>query len=186
MSGCSRSHVATGRHLVVVASADPPETDALADRLRDAVTVRTAYDTEEVLARLDPGVDVVLVDPALADGAVEAVRGAVAGRGLNAVVAVLSDAPDAAGADAVVSPSVPDATLRAIVLRLATEARYRKTLEAYYDAARTSARAADDDVDRERLEARLDRLSRRLDDAAEPLDPAALFRAVLDPDEEHE
>jgi hypothetical protein len=175
----------TGRYLVVVASADPPETDELADRLRDAVTVRTAYDVEDVLARLDDDVDVVLVDPALTDGTVGVVRATVDDRDLGCLVALLAEtAPE--DADAAVSPAVPNTTLREEILQLATEARYRKTLETYYETARTVARAEGTDDERERLQARLDRLVRRLDETAEQLDSATLFRAALDSDCEHD
>lgn len=180
--------MATGRHLVVVAGSDPAATDELADRLRDAVTVRTAYDVSEVLERLDEEVDVVLVDPAIDEDPVDSVREAVAGRGLGCLVALLaarSEGP--AGADAVVSPSASDSDLQADVLRLATGARYRKTLEEYYEAARSAASQRDEpDADPEQLQSRLDLLSRRLDDAAEPLDSPTLFRAVLGPERDHD
>ena len=183
MSGCSRSDVATGRHLVVVASTDPSGTDALAERLRDAVAVRTAYDVEEVLNRLDREVDAVLVDPTLADGAVETVQNAGTGSELECLVALLTDVPpDGTDADAVVSPSVPDSTLRRDVLDLAIQARYRKTLEEYYDVACTAARTNETEADPNRLQTRLDALTRRLEDTAEPMDPATLFRTVLDDD----
>lgn len=179
--------MATGRHLVVVASADPPETDELADRLREVVTVRTAYDVEEVLIRLDDDVDVLLVDPALADGTVETLQATVDDRDLNCLVALLADtASGGVDADAVVSPALPTTSLREDVLGLATQARYRKTLETYYEAARTAAEADDTDADLERLQARLDRLSRRLDEAAKSLDSETLFRAALDFDCEHD
>lgn len=190
MPGYSPTHMAAVRHLVVVASAEPSTTDALADFLRDAFTVRTAYSTDEVLDRLDPDVDVVLVDPDLPGRGVDAVREALADRDLNCQVGLLTaDSRDCAGAGAgaVVSPAEPGPEVRERVERLATRAHYRKTLEEYYELAQTSARQGqgeDLETERERLRDRLDRLQRRLDEVAEPLDTATLFRTALDTDPE--
>lgn len=187
--------MATVRHLVVVASAEPATTDSLADLLRDTFTVRTAYSASEVVDRLDPDVDVVLVDRELETGdeaagegpdPVDAVRDAVSAEDLNCQIGLLGAATaDDTGADAVVSPTMSDRAVRDEVVQLATRARYRKTLDQFYELARTTAQlrgSADVQAERDRLEQRLDRLGRRLDEAAEPLDTATLFETVLDPD----
>lgn len=183
--------MATVRHLVVIASADPSRTDGLADLLRDTFTVRTAYNTSEVLDRLDDEVDVVLVDPDLSGDAVDAVRETIAEADLNCRVGVLSAEPRAdvagGGAGTAVLPSAPDRELRDRVEQLATQAHYRKTLEEYYALARTSARlreSGDLADERERLQNRLERIARRLNDVAEPLDAPTLFRTALDPESE--
>jgi len=185
MPGCSRTDPATVRHLVVVASPDPSTTDKLADLLRGSCTVRTAYTTAEIRERLDPSVDVVLVDPDLSPDAVGSVRTDVAARDLECQVGILAprtveEGPD----DVVVSPAAPGEEVHDRVTQLATRARYRKTLEEYYGLASASARLEDDDAaeERDRLQARLERLSRRLDEVAECLDGPTLFRTVLDRD----
>lgn len=180
----------TARHLVVVASAEPRATDALADVLRGACTVRTAYAATEVLARLDADVDVVLVDPALASDAVTLVADAVEERGLVCQVGVLDgdDPPEDARVDAAVSPDAPPGRIRDHVARLGARARYARTLDAYYDLAQTAAgRSGDEatpDAERERLRARLAEIETCLDETADSLDTESLFEAVLDASED--
>jgi uncharacterized NAD(P)/FAD-binding protein YdhS len=176
--------MATVRALVVLGGA-PATADELADVLRDAFTVRTAYSTEEVLDRLDPAVDVVLVGQDLSVGTV---RETVTERGLDCQVGLVARTGEDSRVDTVVSPDAPDGTIREEVQRLATRARYRKTLEEYYDLSRTAAelRSGDGDVrdELDTLQRRLDRLRRRLDEAADPIDTATLFETVFDPDRE--
>ena len=183
MSGCSTPHLVTVRHLVIVGSEDPSTTDELAAVLRDTCTVRTAYSTPEVLDRLEPDVDVVLVDPGLGEDSVETVRDAVAGRELDCQFGVLSTGTDDRTDDDIqVSVAASERDFREQVEQLATRARYRKTLEEYYELVQASAelRAEDLPAQRDQVQRRLEALGRRLDDAAAPLDAEALFRAVLD------
>lgn len=187
MPGCSTPRATTVRHLVVIGGADPSTTDELAEIIRDSCTVRTAYSTAEVLDRLDPEVDVVLVDSELEGGGV---REAVAARDLPCQFAVFTPRPDGAPDEDLVSLAVPDSDVRERVERLATRASYRKTLEEYYALARASARLQDADgseTELAELERRLERLGRHLDEVATPLDAATLFRTVLgDSDDDEE
>lgn len=178
------------RPLVVVAGAEPPVTDELADRLRETCAVRTAYSTDEVLDRLDADVDVVLVAPGLGPGAVERVRRTIDEQGFPCQLGRLDASAAGDGEDAdgeggepttgtgssprVVDPAGTDRTLRADVEHLATLAQYRTALDEYFALAR---RDAGDDTDD--AENRLDYVRDRLDDAAADLDPSSLFEAAL-------
>jgi len=189
--------MAAARHLVVVAGADPPTTDALAETLRDGFAVRTAYRQPDLVASLDCEVDVVLVDTDLPNFDAETLRDRL--QGDHCQVGILtdgsaaerrSDSPAAARslADARVDPAADgdhdDPALREAVERLAARAHYRKRLEEYYEVAdeyaRLAAGGADaNDPERERLADHLDRLRADLAEAYDALESGAAFDAAL-------
>lgn len=187
--------MAATRSLVVVARPDPSPTDSLADLLRETATVRTAYSVEEVLDRLDPEVDAVLVDPGLSSDAVSVVREAVDDRDLGCQIGLLpaggKRGDSVAHVDTVVPLDAGDERVRETIEWLAMRAQYRKTLDEYYELVAASAdlQRADEECEvapeLDRLERQIDRLRQRLDEAAEELDTVSLFEAALrrDPDE---
>jgi hypothetical protein len=175
--GVNLTAMVAARPLIVVAGAEPPVTDDVADRLRESCVVRTAYSTDEVLDRLDADVDVVLVASGLGPDAVGRIQRAVEERELPCRVGRLTDeCDDGSGAtDAVVDPSWADRRLRAELARLATLAQYRTALDEYFTLARRSAGDDTDEVPQDRLAY----VRERLDDAAADLDSSSLFEAAL-------
>lgn len=136
----------TPRHLVVTV-AESSRADALADTLRDSVTVRTAYGTESLRETLSEDVDVVLVDPDTAGLTVDDVHEAIRERGLPCELGVLTDAATDRRGVTAVDPDAAPAALCEAVERLADRAVYRRKLETLYDLASEYAAArADDDT----------------------------------------
>lgn len=145
--------MAAARYLVVVAGAESGGTDALADALRDAFAVRTAYSGADLAATLDAEVDAVLVDPETPGVSASSLRALCRERDLQCLVGLLTDersvvASDPPAADSPVddprvvdeylprpAPGDPGADWLETVESLAVRARYRKRLEEYYDLA---------------------------------------------------
>lgn len=181
--------MASARHLVVVAGAEPAATDALATVLRDDGTVRTAYSADALRESLDAEVDVVLVDSELVDGSIDPLLTDVRTREFDCQICVTTPGPDDAVAldthvDTVVGRE-PDA-VRQAVHRLAMRARYRERLEEFYDLAERRAALAVGERDQaalDRLDRQLDRHRRGLDDLSEDLGADSVFDAALSPDE---
>mgnify|MGYP000286002760 CR=1 FL=1 len=181
--------MASARHLVVVAGAEPAATDALASALRDDGTVRTAYSADALRESLDAEVDVVLVDAELVDGSLDSLLTDVRTREFDCQIGVTTADPDDSVAlethvDTVVGRE-PEA-VREAVQWLATRARYRGRLDEFYDLAERRASLADGERDQaalDRLDRQLDRLRRDLDDLSEDLGEDSVFDAALSPDE---
>jgi len=182
--------MASARHLVVVAGAEPAAVDELAAALRDDGTVRTAYSADALRESLDTEVDVALVDAALVDGALDSLLSDLRGCEFDCQIGVLVSEPARASL-------ATDATVDAVVARdreavretvqwLAARARYRRQLEALYDLAERRATVTDADGDGsalDRLDRQLDRLRRDLDELFGDLDDASVFDAALAPGE---
>lgn len=182
--------MASERHLVVVAGADPAATDALASALRDDGTVRTAYSTEALDESLDAEVDVVLVDVELADGSVDPLLDDVRAREFDCQLGAIASEPErtTAGTDTVVDAVVErdSAAVRETVRWLAARARYRARLEEFYDLAERRATLTadgDDEGALDRLDRQLDRLRRDLGEMFDGLDDVSAFDAALAPAE---
>ncbi|ELZ27606.1 response regulator [Halosimplex carlsbadense 2-9-1] len=182
--------MASERHLVVVAGAEPAATDALASALRDDGTVRTAYSAEALRESLDAEVDVVLVDVELVDGPLDALLTDIRAREFDCQVGVSAPEPErtAAGTDTAVDAVVgrEPVAVRETVQWLAARARYRARLEEFYDLAERRATLADDEGDEsafDRLDRQLDRLRRDLGEMFDGLDDTSAFDAALAPDE---
>lgn len=185
--------MATARHLVVVAGADPAETDTLAAELRDAVAVRTAYSVDGLLASLDHEVDAVLVDPDLSGFSVSSSLTRIRAGTADCQVGLLTDEP--LDAERAVSEGIDaclgrhDDEIREVVEWLAIRAQYRKRLDEYYATAQEYAQLSVEDGspgEVESVEAALLRLERRLEAlcsdlraACERLDGESVFDAAL-------
>lgn len=175
------------RYLVIAAGADPTATDDLAATLRDAATVRTAYDDAALADSLDEEVDVVLVDPGPAGVSLERLSTELRERGLVCQVGALAADPapatDSPAVDAHVSRD--DGEIRDAVDRLGTRARYRKRLDEYYALAAERAEHSDGAAgaaaarERERLDRHLERLRRDLEEAYRRLDTESVFEVAL-------
>lgn len=167
--------------VVLVADGDPSVTDEIATVLRDEYTVRSAYDSADALASLDPDVSVALLDPDIGGLSARRVLDRVRTAAADCQVAALTDdAVDlerTAFDDYLVKPVAPD-RLRETVDRLGRRATYRTTLEAYYRTATRRAEAETDD-ERAELDDRLSRLDERLDEVFGTLDGAEAYDAAL-------
>ena len=153
------------RPLVVLVGGTQETVDDLADRLREACTVRTTRDTAEALARLGERVDVVVLGPGLGPDAAADVRRAVDERDLPCHVLPLVDGSGDESGEA-----DDRATLDAVE-RLAALAQYRRALDEYFALAEGAA--TDDAPDR------IESVRDRLDEAAADLDAPSLFEVAL-------
>lgn len=177
----------SARHLVVVASAEPTVTDALAAALRDDGTVRTAYSTETLLESLDAEVDVVVIDSDLPDGPLDQLLADVREQEHDCQVAVLAERPAATESRAAVDAFVrrDEAAVRETVEWLAARARYRQRLDEYYELAEERAAMADESEEEgerlDRIERQLDALRRDLAAGFRRLDDESVFDAALSP-----
>ncbi|PSP52747.1 hypothetical protein BRC67_03445 [Halobacteriales archaeon QH_3_68_24] len=153
------------RPLVVLVGGTQEAVDDLADRLREACTVRTTRDTAEALARLGERVDVVVLGPGLGPDAAADVRRAVDERDLPCHVLPLVDGSGDESGEA-----DDRATLDAVE-RLAALAQYRRALDEYFALAEG---AATDDAPE-----RIGSVRDRLDEAAADLDAPSLFEVAL-------
>lgn len=166
--------------VVLVADRDPAVTDEIAAVLRDSYTVRSAYDSADALASLDPDVSVALLDPEIPGLSVQQVLERVCTDDADCQVAALTDEAldlDATAFDDYLVKPVADDHLLATVDRLSRRAVYRTTLEAYYRTA--SERAAADDGDDADLDRRLTELDEQLDEVFRHLDSADAYDAAL-------
>lgn len=167
--------------VVLVADRDPSVTDELATVLRGHFTVRSAYDSADALASLDPEVSVALVDPDIPGLSVHHVIKRVQTDAVDCQIAALTDERidlDASAFDEYLVKPVAPEHLTATVERLSKRALYRTTLEEYYQIA--SDRATTDDPERRaELERRLSELDDRLGDAMGGLDGADAYDAAL-------
>lgn len=167
--------------VVLVADGDPSVTDEIASVLRSRFTVRSAYDSADALASLDPEVSVALVDPDIPGLSVHHVTERVQTDAVDCQIAALTDAAidlDASAFDEyLVKPVAPD-HLTETVERLSKRALYRTTLEEYYNIASERART-DDPERRADLERRLSGLEDRLGDTVVGLDGVDAYDAAL-------
>ncbi|WP_459194377.1 response regulator transcription factor [Halosimplex sp. J119] len=166
--------------VVLVADGDPAVTDEIAAVLRDSYTVRSAYDSADALASLDPDVSVALLDPEIPGLSARQVLERVRTDDADCQVAALTDEAlelDATAFDDYLVKPVADDHLLATVDRLNRRAAYRTTLEAYYQTA--SERATADDGDDAELDRRLTELDERLDEVFRHLDSADAYDAAL-------
>jgi hypothetical protein len=184
--------MASARHLVVVAGAEPAATDELAAALRDDGTVRTAYSADALRESLDAEVDVAVVDAALVDGPLDPLLSDIRTREFDLQVCVSAPEPRRSSVatheavDAVVARD--RAAVRERVRWLAARARYRRQLEEFYDLAERRAALIEDETGDEgerldRLDRQLDRLQRTLDELFADIDDGSVFDAALSPDE---
>ncbi|QLH75810.1 HoxA transcriptional regulator [Halosimplex rubrum] len=168
------------RRVVLVADRDPAVTDELAAVLRERFTVRSAYDSADALASLDPDVSVALLDPSIPGLSAQRVVDRVRTDDADCQVAALADEPLDIGStafdDYLVKP-VDDDHLTETVEQLSRRATYRTTLEAFYRVARERADASDER--RERLDRRLAELDDSLDDIFGSLDGPEAYDAAL-------
>ncbi|WP_436923039.1 response regulator [Halosimplex amylolyticum] len=175
-----RSRGETPTAVVLVADGDPAVTDEIASVLRDRYTVRSAYDSADALASLDPDVSVALLDPEIPGLSVRRVIERVRTDAADCQVAALTDEPvdvdSTAFDDYLVKPVAHD-LLEDTVDRLSRRASYRTTLEAYYRAA--SDRADADESERTELDRRLAELEERLDEVFCSLDNNEAYDAAL-------
>lgn len=170
-----------GTVVVLVADGDPSVTDDIAAILRQHYTVRSAYDSADALASLDPEVSVALLDPDIPGLSVHRVLDRVQTDAEDCQIAALTDEAidlDATAFDEyLVKPVAPD-HLTATVARLSNRAIYRTALEEYYRVA--NKRAKTDDPEREaELERRLSDLDDRMEDAVCSLDGSEAYDAAL-------
>lgn len=179
------------RHQVVVAAAESSTGDALAEKLRSAFTVRTAYDGESLRESLDETVDVVLFDPDLPGMDVETLADLIESDEFHCQVGIITsdrvtDVP--AVADAALDETAPLEELEGVTARMAARAAYRDRLERLYQLATrradlvTRADELDDEEVAElgRIENRLDRVRAEIRGALARLDDEAAFEAALD------
>lgn len=172
---------ALGTRVVLVADSDPAVTDELAAHLRSEFTVRTAYDSADALAALDPDVGVVLLDPELAGLSARRVVDRATTDTVDCQVAALAAAADVdetAFDEVLVKPVAPD-SLRTTVGHLARRSAYRTGLAEYYAVAQRCGTLSPDDPEYDRLTARLDDLSDRLDGVFGTLDGDEAYDAAL-------
>lgn len=166
--------------VVLVADRDPAVTDELAAVLRDRFTVRSAYDSADALASLDPDVSVALLDPSIPGLSAQRVVDRVRTDDADCQVAALVDEPldieSTAFDDCLVKP-VEDGHLTETVEQLSRRAAYRTTLEEFYRVARERTDASDQE--RERLDRRLGELDDSLDDVFRTLDGPEAYDAAL-------
>ncbi|WP_436907423.1 response regulator [Halosimplex marinum] len=166
--------------VVLVADRDPAVTDRLAGVLRERFTVRSAYDSADALASLDPDVSVALLDPEIPGLSARRVVDRVRTDEADCQVAALTDEPldveSTAFDDYLVKPVAAD-HLTETVERLSRRATYRTTLERYYRLA--SERADADPEERDRLDERLAELDERLDEVVGSLDGPDAYDAAL-------
>lgn len=172
---------AVDARVVLVADRDPAVTDDIARTLRENYTVRSAYDSADALASLDPDVSVALLDPGIPGLSARRVADRVKTDAADCQVAALTDEPlDLAGTefdDYLVKPVAPD-RLTETVDRLSRRATYRTTLEAYYQTAAERANATDEERVAQ-LDRRLAELDERLDDVFLALDGPEAYDAAL-------
>ncbi|QLH80141.1 response regulator [Halosimplex pelagicum] len=168
------------RRVVLVADRDPTVTDELAAVLRERFTVRSAYDSADALASLDPDVSVALLDPSIPGLSAQRVVDRVRTDDADCQVAALTDEPldveSTAFDDHLVKP-VDDDHLTETVEQLSRRATYRTTLEAFYRVARERADASDEK--RDRLDRRLAELDDSLDDVFRSLDGPEAYDTAL-------
>ncbi|WP_415378761.1 response regulator [Halosimplex sp. TS25] len=166
--------------VVLVADRDPSVTDEIAAVLRDSYTVRSAYDSADALASLDPDVSVALLDPDIPGLSVQRVLDRVRTDAADCQVAALThealDVGSTAFDDYLVKPVAHD-LLEDTVDRLSRRATYRTTLEAYYRAASERAGAEESELDD--LDRRLAELDERLDEVFRGLDGDDAYDAAL-------
>jgi len=166
--------------VVLVADRDPTVTDELAEVLREAFIVRSAYDSADALASLDSEVSVALLDPTIPGLSARRVVERVRTDGADCQVAALTDGPldvEATAFDDYLVKPVAHDSLTETVERLGRRAAYRTTLEAYYLVAHERATA--DGAERERLDRRLAELDDRLDDVFGSLEGSEAYDAAL-------
>lgn len=167
--------------VVLVADGNPSVTDEIARMLRDRYTVRSAYDSADALASLDPDVSAALLDPDIPGLSARRVVDRVRTDDTDCQVAALADerldVESTAFDDYLVKP-VQQETLRDTVDRLCQRADYRTTLEEYYAVARQRATATEK-ANRDHLARRLDELEARLDETFETLDGPDAYDAAL-------
>jgi len=173
---------ALGTRVVLVADSDPAVTDELATHLRSGFTVRTAYDSADALAALDPDVGVVLLDPDLAGLSARRVLDRATTDTVDCQVAAL--AAEATSVDGtafdeiLLKPIAPD-HLRETVDRLARRSAYRTGLAEYYALAQRFGSLSPDDPEYDRLTAQLVELSDQLDEVFDTLDGDEAYDAAL-------
>ena len=132
------------REVVLVADDESAITETYADFLEPEYAVRTAYNGEDALAKLDATVDVVLLDrrmPGLVgDDVLESIREGGADVRVAMVTAVDAgfDIVDMEFDDYLVKP-VSEAQLRETVDRLLRYAEYERKLREFYRVSRTHA-----------------------------------------------
>ncbi|MFC7141654.1 DNA-binding protein [Halosimplex aquaticum] len=179
-SGSEHSREETPTAVVLVADSDPAVTDEIAAVLWDNYTVRSAYESADVLASLDSDVSVALLDPDIPGLSMRRVLERVRTDAADCQVAALTDealdVESTAFDDYLVKP-VADDLLEDTVDRLSRRATYRTTLEAYYRAA--SERADAEEGERADLDRRLAELDERLDDVVRSLDSDDAYDAAL-------
>ncbi|WP_164471624.1 response regulator [Halosimplex salinum] len=175
----SRDDTAATR-VVLVADRDPTVTDDIAAVLRDSYTVRSAYDSADALASLDPDVSVALLDTEMAGLSPRRVLERVRTGSVDCQVAALTDEAldlDASAFDEyLVKPVAPDHLVETVD-RLSRRATYRTTLEEYYQTASERATAAGDR--KERLDDRLAELDEQLDDVFVSFEGSEAYDAAL-------
>ncbi|WP_161625180.1 response regulator [Halosimplex carlsbadense] len=166
--------------VVLVADRDPAVTDELAAVLRERFTVRSAYDSADALASLDPDVSVALLDATLPGLSAQRVVDRVRTDDADCQVAALADEPvdvESTAFDDYLLKPVNDDRLTETVERLSRRATYRTTLEEFFGVAQERANASGEN--RERLDRRLAELDDRLDDVFRSLDGPEAYDAAL-------
>lgn len=166
--------------VVLVADGDPTVTDELAAVLRERFTVRSAYDSADALASLDPDVSVALLDAELPGLSAQRVVDRVRTDDTDCQVAALTDDPldiEATAFDDALLKPVDDDRLTETVERLSRRATYRTTLEELYRVSRERANASGEE--RDRLDRRLAELDDALDDVFRSLDGPEAYDAAL-------
>jgi DNA-binding response OmpR family regulator len=127
--------------VVLVVDDEPDVADSYAAFIRDQYEVRRAYNGEEGLAKLDDGVDVVLLDRRMPDIFGDEVLGEIRDRGLDCRVAMVTavdpdlDIIDMELDDYLVKPVTRDEVLDTVD-RLLRVAEYERTLREYYRVTR--------------------------------------------------
>jgi DNA-binding response OmpR family regulator len=166
--------------VVLVADRDPAVTDELAAVLRERFTVRSAYDSADALASLDPDVSVALLDAELPGLSAQRVVDRVRTDDADCQIAALADEPvdvESTAFDDYLLKPVDDDRLTETVERLSQRATYRTTLEEFFRVARERANA--DGENRDRLDRRLSELDDSLDDVFRSLDGPEAYDAAL-------
>jgi DNA-binding response OmpR family regulator len=166
--------------VVLVADGDPTVTDELAAVLRERFTVRSAYDSADALASLDPDVSVALLDAELPGLSAQRVVDRVRTDDADCQIAALADEPvdvESTAFDDYLLKPVDDDRLTETVERLSRRATYRTTLEEFFRVARERANA--DGEERDRLDRRLAELDDSLDDVFRSLDGPEAYDAAL-------
>jgi len=127
--------------VVLVVDDEPDVADSYAAIVREQYEVRTAYSGEQALAKLDDGVDAVLLDRRMPDLLGEDVLATIRERGLDCRVAMVTavdpdiDIIDMEFDDYVVKPITREEVLDTVE-RLLRVAEYERTLREYYRVTR--------------------------------------------------